>query len=129
MESPLIKKMKKKILVIDDDPVVLRFLESILTDNGYEVYKANDGIQGLSMLDSVKPDLITLDLQMPEQGGARFYRAMTKHPNHRRIPVIVISGLAGGRYSLPKAAGFLAKPFTPEDLVQMVKVQIGQEEE
>lgn len=118
--------MRKKILVIDDDPVVLRYLESILTDNGYEVHQAKDGVQGLEMLAGVKPDLITLDLQMPEQWGPRFYRRMTRDPAHADIPVIVISGLSGSRYSIPKAAGYLGKPFEPEALLQLVREQIGE---
>lgn len=117
--------MKKKILIIDDDPVVLRFLESILTDNGYEVHKAENGTQGLAMLETVRPDLITLDLQMPEQWGPRFYRRMTQNEAYRHIPVIVISGLAGSRYSLARAAGYLSKPFEAEALLQMVQAQIG----
>lgn len=118
--------MKKKILAIDDDPVVLRYIESILTDNGYEVHQAKDGVQGLEMLDEVRPDLITLDLQMPEQWGPRFYRRMTQNTAHAKIPVIVISGLSGSRYSIPKAAAFLAKPFEPEALLQAVREQIGE---
>lgn len=118
--------MKKKILIIDDDPVVLKYLESILTDNGYEVHKAANGAEGLEMLGSIQPDLITLDLQMPEQWGPRFYRRMTQNKAYSAIPVIVISGLTGSRYSIAKAAGYLSKPFEPEALIQIVQAQIGE---
>ncbi len=117
--------MKKKILIIDDDPVVLIYLESILTDSGYEVHAAADGSQGLAMLETIRPDLITLDLQMPEQWGPRFFRRMTRSEKYREIPVIVISGLSGGSYGIPKAAGFLSKPFEPEALLQLVQARIG----
>jgi CheY-like chemotaxis protein len=119
--------MKKKILIIDDDPVVLRYIESILTDHGYEIHKAADGTEALALLDTVRPDLITLDLQMPEQWGPRFYRRMMQTEAHRTIPVIVISGLAGSSYSIPKAAGYLSKPFEPEALVEKVQTLLEQD--
>ena len=119
--------MKKKILIIDDDPVVLKYIESILSDHGYEIHKAGDGTEALGLLDTVKPDLITLDLQMPEQWGPRFYRRMMQNEAYREIPVIVISGLAGSSYSIPKAAGYLSKPFEPEALVQKVHALIKQD--
>jgi CheY-like chemotaxis protein len=118
--------MKKRILAIDDDPVVLRYIENILSDHGYEIHKAADGTEALEMLDSVRPDLITLDLQMPEQWGPRFYRRMMQIEAYRSIPVIVISGLSGSSYSIPKAAGYLSKPFEPEVLVEKVQALIGQ---
>lgn len=117
--------MPKKILIIDDDPVVLRYLESIFTDNGYETEKAANGIEAWEMVQKVRPDLITLDLEMPEQWGPRFYRRMTKNKTLKDIPVIVISGLSGSKYSLPKAAAHLNKPFEPEQLLKLVRELIG----
>ncbi len=117
--------MPKKILIIDDDPVVLRYLESILTDNGYETYKAANGVEAGKMVEKVMPDLITLDLEMPEQWGPRFYRQMTKNKTLKDIPVIVISGLSGSKYSLPKAAAHLNKPFDQEQLLKLVDELIG----
>lgn len=115
----------KKILCIDDDTVVLRYLESILTDNGYEVHTAENAKVALDLVNTVKPDLITLDLQMPEKWGPRFYREMTRDKANKEIPVIVISGLSSSQYSITKAVGYLSKPFDPEELAQMVKAQIG----
>lgn len=116
--------MAKKILIIDDDPVVVKYLENLFRDNGYQTCKAADGRQGAEMLAKDKPDLITLDLQMPEQWGPRFYRRMSREKAFKDIPVIVISGLAGSQYSLPKAVGHLNKPFDPEELLQMVRAHI-----
>ncbi len=120
--------MPKKILIIDDDPIVLRYLESLFTDNGYETYKAVNGVEAGEVVAKVLPDLITLDLEMPEQWGPRFYRRMTKNKALRDIPVIVISGLTGSKYSLPKAAAHLSKPFEPEELLRLVKEFIGEPE-
>lgn len=117
--------MPKRILIIDDDPIVLKYLENLFGDNGYETFTAANGIEGREMVDHCKPNLITLDLQMPEQWGPRFYRDLTKTKAYRDIPIIVISGLSGSKYSLPKAAGYLSKPFDAEELLKMVREQIG----
>ena len=117
--------MPKKILIIDDDPIVVKYLESIFNDNNYETYSATNGIEGSKIVVEVKPDLITLDLEMPEQWGPRFYRWMTKEKTTKDIPVIVISGLTGSQYSIPKAAAHLNKPFEPEELLRLVREHIG----
>ena len=116
--------MAKTILIIDDDPVVVKYLENLFQDNGYETFQAADGAEGAAMLVKVKPDLITLDLQMPEQWGPRFYRRMAKDKAYKDIPVIVISGLTGSRYSIPKAVAHLSKPFDPDELLELVRKYI-----
>lgn len=116
--------MAKKILIIDDDPIVLKYLENLLTDNGYDVYKADSGAEGAKLVEQIKPDLITLDLQMPEEWGPRFYRRMTKNKALKDIPIIVISGLSGSKYSIPKAVAHLSKPFDAEELLKLVREHI-----
>ena len=58
--------MPKKILIIDDDPIVVKYLEAVFSDNGYETCNASSTMEGLDVVKKEKPDLITLDLQMPE---------------------------------------------------------------
>jgi DNA-binding response OmpR family regulator len=65
------------------------------------------------------PDLITLDLEMPEEWGPRFFRKLSKAKGFD-IPVIVISGLSGRQYSIPKADAFFAKPFDKDELLAAV---------
>ena len=117
--------MPKKILIIDDDPVVLKYLDNLFADNGYETFTAANGREGKAKVDQCRPDLITLDLQMPEQWGPRFYRELTKTKAYRDIPIIVISGLSSSKYSLPKAVGYLSKPFEAEELLCLVRDTIG----
>jgi len=110
--------MSKKILIIDDDPVVVKYLQTLFTDNGYEAVSAADGAEGFDVLQREKPDLITLDLQMPEEWGPRFYRKLSKSP-FKDVPVIVISGIAG-RHAIRKAAAYVSKPFDAEKLLAVV---------
>ena len=76
--------MTKKILIIDDDPIVVKYLKNIFHDNGYETTEASSGIEGSKMVKKNMPDLITLDLQMPEEWGPRFYRKLIKNETPHR---------------------------------------------
>lgn len=116
--------MPKKILIIDDDPVVVKYLEAIFSDNGYETCTAASTEEGLAAVKKENPDLITLDLQMPGEWGPRFYRKLRKNKALKDIPIIVISGIDGD-HAIKDAIAFLEKPFDPEKLVGIVKNTIG----
>ena len=68
--------MPKKILIIDDEPDTLVFLGTLLKKNGYEVCEASDGVEGMKKVLSDQPDLVCLDLLMPEKTGIKMYREM-----------------------------------------------------
>jgi CheY-like chemotaxis protein len=115
--------MAKKILVIDDDPVIVKYLVTLFSDNGYEVVSATDGAEGFGLLEKEKPDLITLDLQMPDEWGPRFYRKLSKSA-FKDVPVIVVSGMAG-EHAIRKAAAYIGKPFDPDKLLGIVRKTIN----
>ncbi|MFO7749355.1 MAG: response regulator [Desulfobacteraceae bacterium] len=117
--------MTKKILIVDDDPAITKYLETLLTDNGYATFTANDGEQAAALFKKESPDLLTLDIAMPDEWGTRFYRKISKTRGFD-TPVIVISGLAGRKFSIPKAAAFFAKPFDAEELLAKVKEVLGE---
>ena len=116
--------MPKKILIIDDDPIVVKYLEAVFSDNGYETCSASSTMEGLDVVRAEKPDLITLDLQMPGEWGPRFYRKLRKDETLKETPVIVISGIDGD-HAIKDAIAFVRKPFDPEKLVGIVKNTIG----
>jgi DNA-binding NtrC family response regulator len=117
--------MPKKILVIDDDPIISRYLENIFNDNGYATCSAANGIEAYDVLQKEHPDLITLDLEMPEEAGSRFYRKLTKNKDFKNIPVIVISGVPSRHLAIKNAIESISKPFDPEKLIGIVKNTIG----
>jgi len=117
--------MAKKVLVVDDDPEIVKYIVKILDDNGYESCSASDGLKAMDMLKAEKPDLITLDLEMHEEWGPRFYRKLTQEEEYKDTPVIVVTGLSGGQYAVRKAVATLSKPFEPEELVKNIKKAIG----
>jgi len=117
--------MAKKIMVVDDDPVIVKYIVTLLQDNGYATCTAADGLEAYHMLKHEQPDLIALDLEMPEEWGTKFYRRLTKDEKFSSIPVVVISGLPGRHLSIKKAVGYLAKPFDPGQLLDIIKKTIG----
>ena len=117
-------KMSKKILIIDDDPAIVRYLTVLFSDNGYATCSATDGKEAYEVYLREEPDLITLDLEMPEEWGPRFYRKISKIKGFD-TPVIVVSGLPGQKYSISRAVAAFSKPFDREELLAAVKKIIG----
>lgn|SRR5512141_1246074 len=116
--------MPKKILIVDDDPVIVKYLQAVFSDNGYATCNASSSMEGLELVRREMPDLITLDIQMPGEWGPRFYRRLRQDKELREIPVIVISGIDGD-HAVKDAVAFVKKPFDPEKLVGIVKNTIG----
>ncbi len=117
--------MAKKIMIIDDDPVIVKYLETLFGDNGYETCTASDGAEAYEIAKKEKPDMMTLDLEMPEEWGTRFYRKLSKDKDLKDTPVIVISGMASRHLSIKKAVAYLNKPFDPDKLLITVQKAIG----
>lgn len=115
------ERMPYKILVVDDDPYIVKYMVDILSDNGYATCSASDGSEALEVLKRERPDLVTLDLEMPNEWGPRFYRKMTKEDAFRDTPVIVISGLSGIHLAIRNAVASLKKPFDPNRLLEIIR--------
>lgn len=110
--------MSKKILIVDDEPDVVKYLETFLKNEGYEVVTASDGYEAQKVLERETPDLISLDIMMPQKTGAQFYRKIKKDAILKDIPIIVVSGLAGRNLAVPHPEAVLDKPV---DLAQYSK--------
>ena len=111
--------VRSSVLVIDDSEPYARALMQIIRDHGLEAYVAGDPIEASRILRNLTPDLILLDIRMPEMDGLRFLRMLKTHLKGGIVPTIVISGeeaegfreeaLAAG------ADGYLSKGFTEEE--------------
>ncbi len=98
----------KKVLIVDDEPDVVSYLEMLLHDSGYETVSASNGQEGMERVRQEKPDLVTLDVSMPEASGTRFYRDIRADPDLASIPVIIVTavtGYAGDPYAYDKFIG------------------------
>jgi two-component system, cell cycle response regulator DivK len=118
--------MAKKILVVDDDPNVVYYLVGFFHDNGYETCSAANAPEAFAVLQKEKPDLITLDIDMPEVTGPQFYRKYSTMDELKDVPVIVISGLAKPHLAIKKAIAVVEKPFDRDELLKIVKNAIGE---
>lgn len=117
--------MAKKIMVVDDDPAIVEYLTSLFQDNGYVTCSASDGSRALEVLERERPDLLTLDLEMPEEWGPRFFSKFSRKPEFKELPVIVISGLPGIHLAIRRAVATVSKPFKPEEVLAIVEQTIG----
>lgn len=124
--------MSKKILVVDDEPDVVTYLASVLKDNGYETFEASNGEEAMEIVLRDRPDLVTLDITMPEMTGVKAYRKLKEDAALSEIPVVIVTGVShdfkqfiSTRSQVPPPEGYLEKPVTPEALLAEVKRLIG----
>ncbi len=115
----------KRILICDDDPVILRLLQVNLELEGYEVVLANNGEQALEVAQAENPDLIILDIMMPRLDGYQTAERLKGSPSTRDTPVIFLSARAqasdidrGRQFGVEE---YLTKPFDPSDLLDVVE--------
>ena len=113
--------MAKKILIVDDDPDVILFLSTMLRDNGYDTLDARNGREGLERAQAEVPDLILLDLLMPEETGTAFYRKLHRQKEFENIPVIFVSGLSGKPASVSKSIPVIDKPIEEKYILKEIQ--------
>lgn len=117
------KLMPKCVLIVDDDRVAVEFARHTLQSKGYEIIVARNGLEALEMLKRKLPDLILLDVQMPQMDGYGFIKQKSNDPAVAKIPVIVLSGM-GKTEPLFKRYGvkaYLIKPLNNQDLLNKVQ--------
>jgi len=120
---------KAKVLIVDDEPNNVDFLEQALEDSGYQLITATNGQEALKKIQSEQPDLILLDLNMPVMDGFTVLAKVKEDPNLRDIPVIIISSEHESK-SIVKgikqgAEDYLTKPVNAGLLVKKVKDFLG----
>jgi two-component system response regulator VicR len=114
-----------KIVCIEDDPEMIELVKLILMRKGYDVTGATGGKEGLKAVEAVKPDLVLLDLMMPDMDGWEVYKQMRDNEAMKHIPVIVVTAKA---QSIDKVLGlhiakvddYITKPFGPSELLSSV---------
>ena len=123
------KNMEKfTVLVVDDTPIIIDVLHEVLKDD-YNVKTAQDGKTALKAIRELKPDLVLLDVQLPDISGYAIYKEIKTEPELSKIPVILISGV---KYAAQEAEGldlgkidYITKPAIPEVVLAKVKAHLG----
>ena len=118
---------KRKVLVVEDNADEANLIKMILEPEGYEVTLASNGNEGLEKVESASPDLIILDVMMPELDGFATCSKLKASPEHSGIPVILLTAVAQRITKYPldgvlraEADQYLEKPVKPEELLETV---------
>ena len=119
----------KCIMVVDDEPSLRSLVKANLEVDGLTVIEAVDGVEAMNMLGETRPDLILLDIMMPEKDGIQVLEELADDDELRNIPVILLTA-KGEQEDLEKGAalgarGYITKPFDPEQMVRTVKAALG----
>ena len=117
------------VLLVDDDPVILKLLQVNFEMEGYDVITASDGVEGLEMARAEQPDIILLDIMMPKMDGLEVTRHLKADENLKSIPIVLLSAKAqASDVQAGKDAGaddYLTKPFDPLELLSRVSEILG----
>jgi two-component system response regulator VicR len=119
-------KQTQRVVVIEDDPEMIELVKLILTKEGFQVSGATGGKDGLKIIEQFKPDIVLLDLMMPDMDGWEVYQSMKTNEGMKTIPVIIITAKA---QSIDKVLGlhiakvddYITKPFSPSELASSVR--------
>ena len=122
----MVTKTKKLILCIEDDQEMIDLIRLILSRHGFDVRGATGGKEGLEIIRKEHPDLILLDLMMPEMDGWEVYQQMKADETIKNIPVIIVTAKA---QSIDKVLGlhiakvddYISKPFSPQELLSSIE--------
>jgi CheY-like chemotaxis protein len=122
------RSMGKKILIVDDEPDLLKVILLRLKKTGYEVFGGVDGQEALELARQIIPDLIILDVYLPVIGGDDVAQILKRDDELKHIPIILISATIRTLNERARESGadaYLAKPFEPEELIGKVKNILG----
>ena len=123
---------KKVVVCIEDEPEMIDLVKLILGRKGFELVGAVGGREGLETVRQLKPDLVLLDLMMPDMDGWEVYQKMKTDEELKEIPVIVVTAKAQSidkvlGLHIAKVEDYVTKPFGPQELLQAVNKVLGLE--
>ena len=119
-------EQSKRLVYIEDEEEMIDLVRLILSRRGYEVLGANGGREGLDLVRRELPDLVLLDLMMPDMDGWDVYQQMKSEERTRDIPVIVVTAKAQSidkvlGLHIAKVEDYISKPFSPQELLDSVE--------
>ncbi len=124
----------RKVVCVEDEPEMIDLIQLILNRKGFEVIGAHGGVEGLETIRKVKPDLVLLDLMMPEMDGWQVYQQLKADEATADIPVIVVTAKAQNidkvlGLHIAKVDDYIPKPFSLQELVSRVEIVLKRHEE
>lgn len=120
---------KKRILIVDDEPAIIKIIKFRLLREGYEVLEANEGMEGVEMARQEIPDLIVLDMMMPNMTGYEVIQLLKLDEKYKKIPILVLTGQkekCDKEFTFALGADdYMCKPFVSEELLAKIKEMLG----
>jgi len=118
--------MTKTVLTVDDSRMMREMLAMVLREAGFNVLQAEDGIEGLKVLEDADPDVIITDINMPNLDGYGFIEGVRRDRRHRSRPILVLSTESDpdkkGRARAAGATGWIVKPASADELLNTIKL-------
>lgn len=117
--------MGKKVMVVDDEPDILKVIQTRLEASGYETILASNGEEALKVIGNTKPDLILLDILMPKMDGYTFLREVKKR--RVNVPIIVLTAKSAMKdlFEIEGVKDYIVKPFDSAELIKKISAYIG----
>lgn len=123
------QELRQRVLVVDDDPEIVTFLATLLELEGIDSTVATSAAAAIEKLDHVLPNLVLLDIAMPDRDGLDLCRALKKDPRTRDVPVFVVSARPGKdvveRALAAGAEEFIRKPFENQELIARIRDRLS----
>jgi two-component system, cell cycle response regulator DivK len=121
--------MNALVLIVEDDHLNMKLFRDLLHSGGYSILQAHSGAEALHLLDMCRPDLITLDVRLPDMSGLDVAKFAKDHPDHRNVPVLAVTAQAMvGDEARIRASGcddYLSKPIQVHEFLQTVARLLG----
>lgn len=115
----------KRIMVIDDQPIVASLLEYMFQKDGWEIVSCRDPVEAVQSVREIRPDLLTVDIRMPRMNGIDLCRRLREIPETQDVPIIVITGSAqtatADRAREARVDAYVTKPFSPKALAAKIR--------
>ena len=121
--------MKKKILIVDDEPAIIRLLSLRLKHNGYDIFEASNGLECIEIVSKNLPNLILMDIQMPHCDGIKAFTVLSKNENTKEIPVLFMTAFPKNdivsKVIRMGAKGCISKPFVSKDFEESIELALN----
>lgn len=123
--------MNQKVLIVEDDPRNLKLVRALLSAHGYRLATAQDGLHGIESARTEQPDLILMDMQLPEMDGMEAIRVLRDDPRTAHIPILAVTALAmkGDRERILASGcdGYVSKPIRLQELLRAIALHLNPE--
>jgi DNA-binding response OmpR family regulator len=124
-----LETVKRRVLIVDDEPNIVTALEFLLEHRGYEVRVATNGEEAVALVDTYRPDVMLLDVMMPKRSGYEVCQRVRERPDMQHVKIVMLSA-KGREAEVSKGLSlgadlYITKPFSTQELVERIDALLG----